>query len=98
VRRLSVAAVVLAMFVAVGCDSTDTRTTARVLRLDGARVCLVPEDPAQRGLIGCYPFAEADRSELRAGACIEAVIPNRLEAAKRSDAIRRVRVLDRTCR
>jgi hypothetical protein len=97
-RGVAVTWTALALLAAAGCDSAAARTTARVERFDGSRVCLVPEDRGQRDLRGCYPVRSDDRTALRVGSCIEVVIPNQLAAAKRNDPIRSVRVLDRECR
>lgn len=91
-------AVVLVAFRVAGCqDSADSRTTARVSRIADAKACLVPEDPEQRDLEGCFPFRAEDGDDLTPGACVSVVVPNQLEAEKRDDPLRSVAVLGRRC-
>lgn len=98
-RSMLVAVLVAALGIMVaGCDSSDTRATARVARVSGAHVCLVPEDRAQRSLKGCFPFDPVDRGRLRVGACVDVRIPNQLERSKRDDPVEVVGVLERACR
>jgi hypothetical protein len=94
--------VAVALAVAVvslgGCDSADSRTTARVSRIDGSRACLVPEDSAQEDLEGCFPFNRADARKLKRGACVDLRVPSQLEEDRRDEPLYSVKVLDRRCK
>ena len=63
-------------FTVAGCDSSDSRTTATVLGIDGDRACLQPEDPSQDDLEGCFRFSARDAEALTPGTCVRLVIPN----------------------
>ncbi len=90
---------VVAANAGVGCnDSADSRTTARVDRVEGSRACLVPEDASQHDLEGCFPMAERDALRLKPGLCVSVVIPNQLDSERRDDPLRSIEVLDRDCK
>lgn len=90
---------VVATGIGAGCqDGADSRTTAKVVRIEGSKVCLLPEDSEQTDLEGCFPFQAGDREDLQEGACISVVVPNQLKVGKRDDPIRSVQVLDRSCK
>jgi hypothetical protein len=78
-------------------DSGDSRTTARVDRIESDRVCLVPEDADQTDLEGCFPARPSEAEQLRPGDCIDVRIPDQLDAEKTDDPLRSIHVLDRKC-
>ena len=97
-RGLLLVAIVAAAHT-VGCnDSANSRTTARVDRIEGSRACLVPEDASQDDLEGCFPIARDDARRLNPGTCISVVIPNQLDTERRGATLRSIEVLDRDCK
>jgi hypothetical protein len=100
VARASLLVLAVAAAIAgTGCnDSADSRTTARIHRLEGSRACLVPEDSDQDDLEGCFPITAGDAQRLKPGSCISVVIPNQLDSERRDDPLRSIEVLDRDCK
>jgi hypothetical protein len=92
-----IAGCVIAVTIAAACDSIDARTTARITRFHNGRACLLPEDRSQGYLIGCYPVSPSDAAKVKIGSCVSVVIPNQLEAKKRNEPLRSVKLLDRPC-
>jgi hypothetical protein len=94
-----VAAAVAAIALGSACsDSGDSRTTARVDRIDGSKACLVPEDAEQTDLQACFPFRREDADLLLPGSCVSVIVPNLLDPEKPDDPLRSIDVLDRRCK
>jgi hypothetical protein len=88
-----VLAVALLVAVAAGCDSGDSHTTGTVEALPPGQLCLVPEDPEQTDLRGCFPLAETDRQKVRVGDCVALTVP-----ADEGRWLRSIEKLSRRCR
>lgn len=95
--RMATVVIAVAVILAVACDSADSRTTARVDRIRGDRVCLVPEDPEQTDLEGCFPARPGDAQLLTPRACISVIIPDQLDEGSPDEPLRSIHVLNRAC-
>ena len=98
IRLLVATAVATLALAGCGSDRPVSRSAASVVRVEGSKVCLIPEDASADGVEGCYRARDADLDRLTVGACIEAVIPGQNGADGRDDELRNVRVLDRPCK
>jgi len=78
------------------CDEADPRVTAKVDSVEGATVCITPEDGKTWGhLGGCYPTT--GETSLKANDCIEVRVPTPEDDANEGKPLRQIDVLDRRC-
>ena len=94
----SVVAAVALLALCAGCDSDEARTTGTITELPAGKLCLLPEDPEQTDLHGCFPLAPDDAERVRVGDCISVRVPNYLDEGNRETPLRSITVLRRQCK